>query len=168
MELVQALENSRNEFSASVSAFSEENVKQRPAPDSWSALECAEHVAIVEGRFLSWLENAERAGVPAQDSARESELAARMSNRERKAQAPEPAKPSGRFATVAEALADFEATRARTIRFANEQGDGLYALATKHPAFGPLNGAELVVLLVAHTRRHRDQVNEVKEILGRP
>ena len=166
MERIQALEQSRDEFAAAASGLTDAQAKQRPAEDRWSVLECAEHIAIVEGRFLGWLENAGIEGAPAADQSKESRLSTMVSSRERKAQAPDPAKPAGRFASVADALADFRATRARTIEFARSQGDGLYKLATKHPFFGALNGAELVVLIAGHTRRHCDQLREIRNQIG--
>ena len=166
MEHVKNLEASRDEFIAAASGLTEAQVKRQPEPGRWSVLECAEHIVITEGRFLSWLETASTEGAPARDLDKEAQLAARVSSRTSKAQAPDPAKPVGRFAALSDALAEFQAVRARTIQFAAAKGDGLYALATQHPFFGPLNGAELVVLIAGHTRRHGAQIKEVRAALG--
>jgi len=166
MEHVKNLEASRDEFIAAASGLTDAQAKQQPEPGRWSLLDCAEHIVITEGRFLNWLETAETEGAPARDPEKEAQLAARVSSRTSRAQAPDPAKPVGRFATLADALAEFQAARARTIQFAVATGDGLYSLATKHPFFGSLNGAELVVLIAGHSRRHAAQAREVRAQLG--
>ena len=166
MEHIENLEASRDEFIAAASGLTEAQAKQQPEPGRWSVLDCVEHIAIAEGRFLGWLEAAETEGAPARDPGKEAQLAARVASRASKANAPDPVKPAGRFATVPEALAAFASGRARSIQFAAGRAEGLYALATKHPFFGPLNGAELVVLLAGHTRRHCAQIREVRSQLG--
>jgi len=80
-------------------------------------------------------------------------------------EAPEPVRPSGRFPTFADALAQFEAIRAQTIELAEGQGAGLYSLAAKHPFLGVCNGAEAMVLIAAHSRRHAAQIREIRSVL---
>lgn len=162
MEHVKLLHDSRDEFLAAAGGLTETQAKQSPGPGRWSVLDCVEHIAATEGRFLSWLETAATEGAPPLDRDKEAQLAVSMSSRARKAQSPEPARPVGKFPGLAEALAEFQAVRDRTIQFASTRAEGLYSLATAHPFFGVLNGAELVVLIASHTRRHRDQIHEVK------
>ncbi|MEQ1886039.1 MAG: DinB family protein [Bryobacteraceae bacterium] len=162
MDLIQALENSCNEFSSAASGLSFEQEKKRPAAGAWSILDCAEHVALVERRILHSLKTASESDVPAADAAKEAQLAAMVSSRERKVTAPEAVQPTGRYSTVAEALADFQAARAKVIAFAEQRGERLYEFAMKHPFFGVLNGAEMITVLIGHTARHRDQVQEIK------
>ncbi|MEQ1949775.1 MAG: DinB family protein [Bryobacteraceae bacterium] len=165
MELIHALESSRDEFCSAASELTSHQQNTRPAPGRWSVLDCAEHLVIVEGRFLGWLENAAKAGAPAANPEKEVHLARIMSNRQRKVTAPDPACPTGRYSSVAEALSDFHAARTRMIHFVQEQGDRIYGLAAQHPFLGSLNGAELVVVLASHTRRHLQQVEEIKSQL---
>jgi hypothetical protein len=164
-EIVQALKDSRAEFHAAAAGVAEAQANVNPAPDRWSVLDCVEHIAIAEGRFLGWLENPEAAPPPPMDREKEAKLLAGVASRVNRAQAPEPVRPTGRFATLAEALAEFDAARARSIAFAESKGAGLYSLAARHPFFGPLNGAEVAILMVAHSRRHAAQIKEVRAAL---
>jgi hypothetical protein len=163
---IQLLEDSRRDFLASLNGLPEAQAAIAPEPGRWSALECVEHVANSEGRFLGWLENAAVEGAPPADKEKEAALAARMSNRATRVQAPDVVRPAGRFATLADAIAEFEATRARTIQLVAARGADLYSLAAKHPFFGPINGAEVVILIANHARRHAEQIREVRAALG--
>ena len=90
---------------------------------------------------------------------------ARVAGRATRVQAPETAQPAGRFASLAEALKEFDAVRASSVAFAASQGAGLYSIAARHPFFGPLNGAEAMLLMAAHSRRHAAQMLEVRAAL---
>jgi hypothetical protein len=165
-EIVQILENSRQEFNAAAGGVSETQAQISPEAGRWSVLECVEHVAIVEDRFLGWLQKAERMETPRVDKQREADLAVRVPDRTNRAQAPEVVRPAGRFASLAQALAQFNATRTRAIQFADQRRGDLYSLASEHPRFGPVNGAELMVIIAGHARRHAAQIREVRAALG--
>lgn len=166
MDLVEALEKSRQEFQAAVANVGEEHAKAKPEAGRWSVLECVEHVTVVEERFLGRLEAAPRLESPRVDKEKEAELAVRVPNRTTKAEAPEPVRPTGRFSSLSDALDQFHAVRDRTIRVAQDRAGDLYWLALEHPRFGPLNGAEFIVLIAGHARRHAAQIQEVKSALG--
>jgi hypothetical protein len=116
----------------------------------------------VEERFFGRLEKAPREGAPPVNKEHEAELEARVTNRGNRAEAPEPVRPMGRFASLAEAAEGFQAARARTIRFAEMQGQEVYSRAESHPRFGPLNGAELLIIIAGHARRHAGQIRELR------
>jgi DinB superfamily len=165
-EIVQALEDSRAEFHAAAEGTSEAQARLSPAPDRWSVLNCVEHIVIAEGRFLGWLQNPEAQPAPPVDKHREAMLASGVASRATRAQAPAPVQPTGRFSTLVEALDQFASARARSIQFAEERGADLYSLAARHPFFGPLNGAEVMLLMAAHSRRHAAQIREVRSALS--
>jgi len=166
-EIVQNLELGRQEFLDSVAGLSESDARHRPDPDRWSVLDCVEHVAFVEERFLGWLDQAEKSGAPPADKAKEADLIARVPDRSTRAKAPDAAVPNGRFATLEEAVGRFEAMRARSIRTAHERADELYTLAAKHPRFGPVNGVELLIIIAGHARRHAAQIRETRAAFGK-
>jgi DinB superfamily len=165
IEIVQILEDSRADFHAAAEGVSEAQAKVSPAPGRWSVLECVEHIVITEGRFLGWLQNPIADPAPPVDKEKEAKLLVGVASRAQRVQAPEPARPTGRFATLAEAFERFDAARANSIRFAEGQGAGLYTLAAKHPFFGVCNGAEVMVLMAAHARRHAAQIREIRSSL---
>src|SRR5438876_12296958 len=119
-EILSVLENSRQQFIAASEGVLEAQAKTAPAPGRWSVLDCVEHVTIVEERFLGWLENGRKLDAPRIDPQIEARLEARVRDRSTKVEAPEPVRPTGRFASLAEALEQFGATRARSMRFASE------------------------------------------------
>ncbi len=165
-EIVQNLERSRQEFLAAVEGVSEELARVPPGPDRWSVLDCVEHVAFVEDRFLGWLNNAKRLDAPRINKENESGLMGRVPDRSTRVQAPEPVKPTGRYATLEEALKQFEINRARSIAFAQDRCDDLYCLASEHPRFGPVNGVELLIIIAGHSRRHTEQIREIRAALA--
>ena len=164
-DFVVLLESSRQDFLAAFESVSDERAAAKPDPARWSALECAEHVIIVEERFLGWLETAQRTDIAQPDAGKESGLFTRIQDRSTRVQAPESVHPTGRYRTVEEARALFNAIRDRSIQMAREQGAGLYLLNTdQHRRFGPMNGAELMHVIAGHSRRHAAQIREALSI----
>jgi uncharacterized damage-inducible protein DinB len=166
LEIVQHLERGRAEFLASVAGLSAAQVTIRPDPARWSVLDCVEHVTMVEERFLGWLENAKKLDEPRIDKQKEAGLLTRVADRSVRAQSPEAVLPTGRFTTLEQALEKFNANRTRSIQFALDRSDELYFLAAEHPRFGPMNGAEFLMIITAHARRHAAQIHEVRAALG--
>jgi len=167
-EIVDNLERSRQEFLAAVEGLSESQAKTRPDPERWSVLDCVEHVACVEERFLGWLEAAEKLDAPRIDKEKEAGLMVRIPDRSTRAKSPEAVLPTGRFATLAEALDRFNAGRTRSVRFAEDRCDDLYCLAAAHPRFGPMNGVEFLIIIAGHARRHAEQIRETRAALEEP
>jgi uncharacterized damage-inducible protein DinB len=166
-EILQHLERGRQEFLAAVAGLNEAQAKARPDPERWSVLDCVEHVATVEERFLGWLEADKRVDEPRIDKEKEAGLLARVSDRSNRAQAPEAVVPRGRFLTLAEALEQFNHRRTLSIQFAQDRYDDLYYLAAEHARFGPLNGSEVMMLIVGHADRHKAQIREVRAALDK-
>jgi len=165
IDILQCLKDSRAEFLAAAEGLSETQATASPAPGRWSVVECVKHVVIVENMLLSSLRNPIAEPAPPVNKEREAQILSRVADRTRAVQAPEPVRPTGSLATLAKALAEFEAMRAETIHFAESQGAGLYSLATKHPFFGVCNGAEAMALIAAHSRRHAAQIREIRNVV---
>ena len=166
-ELVQTLENGREEFLSTVSGLTEAEAQSHPQAGRWSVLECVEHVTTVEERFLGRIEKASREGAPEINRQHEADLAVRVKDRTNRAEAPEYVRPASRFSSLAAALDSFQSVRARTIRFAGDNAADLYSLAESHPRFGPLNGVEFLVLMNCHALRHAAQLRELRSALGK-
>lgn len=166
-EIVQTLENGRQELLKSASGLTEGEAQSHPQPGRWSVLECVEHVTVVEEIFLGRLENAPRESAPPVNREHEADLESRIKSRVNRAEAPELARPTGRYANLADALQAFQSVRARTIRFAEQNSENLYSRAGAHPRFGPLNGIEFLIMMNAHSLRHADQIRELRGDLGK-
>jgi hypothetical protein len=161
-EMVEALEASRKYFNDAVAGVSESQAGAIPGGEQWSVLQCAEHLTLVEERALTGLQRVGRLDSPLVDSKEDVEKMALAADRTRRAVAPEPVRPSGRFASLADAVEQFNAARTRTIAFANERAADLPALDCKHPLLGPMNGRALLFFVAGHTRRHADQIRETR------
>ena len=111
--------------------------------------------------MLGRLKNGEALAEPIHLPEREARMAAGVSGRVTRVQAPPTALPTGRFASMAEALVRFGAARGRTIEFV-ETAPNLRALQVTHPFFGLVSGYELAVILAAHSVRHAAQIREIR------
>jgi uncharacterized damage-inducible protein DinB len=162
IELIETLEKSRQDLHAAVEGIDDASARTRPVEGRWSVLECVEHVATAERRFLARLEGAVRLDSPSIDPQREANVSAVVLDRGRRLQAPEPVQPSGRFANLVDALADFDATRAQVIRFAEARYSELRTIAGQHPVFGQVTGYELMLIIAGHACRHAAQIREAR------
>lgn len=167
VEIVRLLETSRDELLAAAGSVSEAQAGVRPEAGRWSVLDCIEHVMTVEERFRGFLERFEQPQAPPADKQKEAALAGRVTDRTTRVEAPEAVRPAGRFASLAQAIEQFKATREQTISFADDQGGGLYLLAAEHPRFGLMNGAELLTIVASHGRRHAEQIREIAAALNK-
>ncbi len=165
IEIIKTLEQSRDDLHAAVEGVSEAESRTRPAEARWSVLECLEHVATVERRFLNRLETAANLESSI-DPEREPRVLAMVTDRSQRRQAPEMVQPSGRFASVADALADFDATRAEVIRFGQARHSELRTLGAQHPLFGQVTGYELMLIIAGHACRHAAQIREARAALA--
>jgi hypothetical protein len=94
-------------------------------------------------------------------------LRSMMTDRSRKATAPEPAQPKGRYATKAEVLAAFRERRDATIRYVEQTEDDLRGRMFAGAA-GEMDLYEFLLVISAHTERHLAQMKEVMESPGFP
>ncbi len=169
-DLIAELESSHRHFVESTHGLSDADAPRKPAEDRWSVVDCIEHLCITEGLGLKRMQTAEQALTgehppPEPDFAREAAVAARVADRAGKLQGPPIAMPTGRFTTLEAALAEFLATRSRTIEYVNGCSK-LSALQIAHPVFGPLTGREYVILVAGHARRHAAQIAEIRAQIG--
>lgn len=162
--ILAKLRETQQIFLAESQDVSEEQARWKPAPECWSILECAEHVAVAEQGMLYLLtkRTTPRLGAP-RGAGREQDFLARGTDRTKKFKAPERAAPSGRFATLVEALSAFEANRSRTIAYIEGCQADLRADELFHPLVGPVTAQECLALLTIHPARHALQVRELRQ-----
>jgi hypothetical protein len=161
-DLLDWLERGRRAFRDAVAGLTEAEAARAPGPGQWSVLECAEHVAVVEKYLYARLLEGRpdpAAGIP---PGREALIRQRAADRSRKVPAPEAALPSGRYATLAEALAAFESARARTTAFVEACTEDLRAKVTTHPILKTATCYQTLLMMAAHPERHARQVVEIR------
>jgi uncharacterized damage-inducible protein DinB len=161
-ELLRLLGDSQRELHAAVAGLSDAQASASPGPERWSVLECLEHVIAVEQGLLGRVKDAGESDAPPADKRKEAALLARLSDRSSRAHAPQPVRPSGRFRSLSDALESYNAVRAETRRFVEENHTSLYLRALSSPRFGTLNGYEYVVFIVGHGCRHTAQILETR------
>lgn len=147
--------------------MAEAQTKIKLAQDRWSVLECVEHVVIVEEKNLGRLAGAKRLDAPHIDKQKVAEIMVQIPDRTTRYIAPEVARPMGRFASLSQALERFNATRSQVVQFAEDRQSDLYGLATEHVRLGTVNGAEMLLIIAGHARRHADQIREIRTALGK-
>ena len=91
-----------------------------------------------------------------------------VGDRSRKMQSPEGGQPCGRFATLAEAAAQFKITRDSVIQFVEQHPDDLRAseVTHPHPAAGNVSTYEMVIIIAKHAERHAKQIEEIRNTLS--
>ena len=165
-KLVADLRDGRAVFLDALRDVTEDLAARTPAPGTWSVLECVEHIAVSEEYLFSQIMAARLADKPIFNEQREKLIPLVGLDRGRKIQAPEVGKPTGRFSTLAEAIAGFQSTRTRTISFVESCTDDLRCRITSHPLIeGPVNGYEILLMIAVHPYRHAKQIEEIKTIL---
>jgi len=153
----------RSQFMDSLSCLSDEAVRRRPAPKSWSILECLEHVVVTEREFLHSIQTAEPLAAPRVNKLRESAILAYGINRDQAVQAPEELWPTGRFASLAEAVQAFLECRAATVNFVRNCDQNLMAMQTRHSMMGSMSAHEMLLMVSCHADRHRCQIFAVRK-----
>ena len=88
-------------------------------------------------------------------------------DRSKKAQAPEPLKPTNRFGSPEDSLKHFRESRAKTIAFVKDTKD-LREHAADSPLGKKLDAYEWALFIAAHSERHTKQIEEVKADVNFP
>ncbi len=145
----------------------------KPSPEVWSVAEVAEHIALSEDLIFGLVLKV--AAGPAASEAQRAETQGKdesilkmMVDRSKKAQAPEPLKPTHKWKTKEELIAAFKKSRDNTIAFVQTTNFDLRSRTMPHPVFKQLDGYQWILLLSAHSERHTLQLLEVKGMAGFP
>ena len=167
------LEESHQEFLASIDGVSEEQWKWKPAPERWSVGETAEHIVLAEALLFDSVKKAMSSPAnPAweEETKGKTEFIVQvMAPRLGKAQAPEPIVPRNGL-TQAQVKERFEQQRAEIVKFATDTNLALKEHTVVHPfpVFGTLNAYQWLIYVPLHTERHDKQIAEVKATAGYP
>lgn len=163
-EIERVLREGSDALSEALASIDEATARVRLRPDSWSILECVEHVAVTEMGLLLRLKEAESAERSHEDRAREFRFQELGLNRERRIEAPEVVNPAQRFPTLAHALEAFQAARSETLRWLGAFEGDLRSWLTIHPLITrPVNCYEMLLLIALHPKRHSQQIVEIRE-----
>ena len=165
--LVSLLRESRERFLSSFAGVSDQQSRLHPSPDCWSVLDTVEHLASAEGIMLKLVTSTRRPR-PADAPNREQVFLTMVGDRSRKMQTPEGGKPRGRFANLADAAEQFQASRESVIQFVQQNTEDLRAteVTHPHPAAGNVSTHEMLIIMARHAERHAAQIDEIRSALG--
>jgi len=145
-----------------------ESREREPAPGRWSAAGIIEHLAIVEERVAGAL-SARIASARADGVASETSIdpvlptfdLARIVNRTKRFNAPDPIHPTGLPALAAWDALERAGGRIRAV-LRSCDGLALGTVTHEHPAFGPISIYEWFAVVGSHEARHAAQILEIK------
>ncbi len=137
----------------------------KPAADRWSVAQVMEHIAasedmlfgLVTEKIMKAPPRPEAADVKAIDEM----VLTRVTDRSRKAQAPQELVPTNRYGSPDASTKHFVESRARTADFLQKTPD-LRAHAADSQLGAKLDAYEWILFIAAHSERHTKQLNEVK------
>jgi hypothetical protein len=168
---IHVLTKTRQTLLDAVDGVTENQARWKPAPDRWSILEYTEHLAVSDDSLVALVQKSLQ--TPAK-----TETAEQRSERENKIretpiprglnQAPHRLRPSGRFASLAEAVAAFLAARERTMKYAATTQDDLRSHFTPHPVLGELDAYQWLTGNAHHAETHAGHIREIKGLEGFP
>jgi len=149
-------------FLDSLAGLSEEQWKFKPAADRWSIAEVAEHITVTEDFLFKALTEKILKSEPVKErkpaSREQDEQFLKMIlDRSQKRTAPEPVRPSTRWASREALIDEFKKLRERTLAYVETTQDDLRGFAGEN-----FDGWQLLLLMAAHPERHTAQINEVK------
>jgi hypothetical protein len=170
-ELLESLECGRQVLLAELDGLSEDLAARTPGPGRWSVRECVEHLSLVEDYLFAQLTSSQiTASQPSQKPVgsrmRENSILKRGADRTRPLEAPEMVRPTGRFATLAEALAAFVTSRDQTVHYVRTNNEDPRARAAHHPLLGPVNCQEILLIMAVHPHRHAAQIREIRQAIS--
>jgi len=162
---MQYLESTKQAVVDATKGLSEAQWNFKTAPDRWSVAEVMEHIAAAEDFLMGMVTSQVMKAPPrpASDDVKaiDDMIVAKIPDRSKKAQAPEPLKPTNRFGSPQASLKHFIDARAQTEDFLKTHDD-LREHAIDSPMGKKLDGYEWVLFVAGHSERHTKQINEVK------
>lgn len=164
---VEYLKQTEKDFLASIAGVSEAQWKFKAAPDRWSIAETAEHIAVAEQTIWDLVSGKIMKSAPAPEKRAEAQgkdeiILTKIPDRSRKAQAPEQLKPTGRWASEAALVKDFEAIRGKEIAYVADTKEDLRSHFEEHPFLKTMDAYQWLIFNGAHCKRHTAQILEVK------
>ena len=162
---VQYLESTKAKLLEDIQGLSESQWNFKPGPDRWSVAQVMEHIAASEDFIREGLIKEKVMVSPVGDPGRDVKkldeaVVTVVPDRSKKAQAPDPLRPSNRFGSPDGSLKHFLESRATTEQYL-KTASGLRDHVMDGPV-GKMDGYEFILFIAAHSERHTMQIEEVK------
>ncbi len=160
------LQDTENGILASVKDLSEAQLNFKPAPDKWSVADCVKHIAATEMALWKMTEDnikmAENPDKRKDIQLTDEEVIKNIEDRSTKRKTFAPLEPQNTgFKTMQEALASFQENRGKLIEYVNGTKEDLRNHVASLP-MGSYDCYQMVLFIGAHSNRHNQQIDEVK------
>ena len=145
-----------------VASLSHEEATERPDPSVWTVLECLEHIVVTNlavFRFVS-SDQSGKSETDVEELIPRDRMKRALHNRDRKYQAPEPIRPTGRFKTLQEAVDQLQWIRTQFGEFLSKHPT-VNRATWDHPFLGAMTKKDWLHFVVDHTERHTFQIDEI-------
>jgi len=167
MNLEEKIKNNTQALFESISALSEEKANAKIDDNTWSVLECLEHIFLVDVGVSKTL----IVDITADNKNDKSELFSEGKlnyllvdkRQEFKVPAPDFVSPTGRFKTLVEAQKSIEVIIEKIISHIKLNAIENEKQTIQHPRLGEMTKLDWVHFLMAHTKRHVLQIEEIKQ-----
>lgn len=164
------MEQEHTRFSTEVTQLTTEQAQFRPTPEQWTIAEIVEHIAITNNGFLrigfKLLKQAEAAGAPPLAGLNLKHVLLTDDGQQNpvKFPAPEVVKPQG-GQSVTDSLAKIEESRVGlAAALPRLQAADCSEYKFPHPAVGPINLYQWLIVWGEHMDRHRQQIQALKAL----
>jgi len=149
-----------------VSGLSAAQMSFSPGEGKWSVAQCLEHIIATEKKmFADIKKDMDKPAQPerkAEIKSTDADIIKMITDRSAKYKAPKELQPAGNYASTAEALSAFMATRqAIAVYIQNASLENLRNHISDYPT-GKADGYQNFLFLAAHTARHTMQIEKVK------
>ncbi len=172
-DILAANEQAQARFITVVSDLTEAQANFRPDENHWTIAEIVEHISIVNDGFLrithKLLKESESTPKPPKADLNLGHTSLDENGAQRGPfQAPERVRPNGGVG-IEDSLAKMRASLAGIAEIQSRlEAVDLSEQTLSHPALGPINAYQWLVLLGEHEDRHRDQIERLKATAGFP
>ena len=170
-DILAASEQAQERFIAAVEHLTEAQANFRPDENQWTIAEIVEHISIVNDGFLrlthKLLKEGESAAKPPKADLNLGHTSLDENGQQREPfQAPERVRPQGGVG-IEDSLAKLRASLAGIVEIQSRlEAVDLSEQMFPHPALGPMNAYQWMVLLGEHEDRHRGQIERLKATVG--
>jgi len=162
----------KQRFLKVVKGLSEEQLNWKANDSSWSIANCIEHITLSEkfisDRSYNSLKEAANPARRAEIKNKDEDVINWITNRGKKAKAPEPLRPTGQFGNSQEAIKIFVERRDKNLEYLKTTQDDLRNHFAIHAALGTLDAYQFLVYMFGHTERHTAQIEEIMSNPGFP
>lgn len=144
-----------------VAGLSDAQWSFKPAEGKWSIAEVIEHLTLTEPGLFGFATSGLKTSAAGPSTMKDDALVAMMKDRSKPAQAPEPFKPSGRWANRDALINEYKARRDADIAWLWETHDDLRGKFVKFDA-GVVDVYQMLLAVPAHNERHLAQIAQIK------